>query len=177
MSEAVPDVARTGAEVERLLAQLTGDERTHERVEELVGLLMRLYGEGLARIVELVSTHLDDPQAIAELFVADDLVSSLLILHGLHPVPLDERVRAALVDHPGTQLAAMDDKGVAFVELTPTGCGSSAAGRLRDIERALLAAVADLSAVEIRELPRPQAAVELISVDALFPGRPASVSR
>jgi hypothetical protein len=181
----VPDVANTGAEVERLLAELTGDARTREQVEELVGLLVRLYGEGLARIVELLGTLDDrtggDPHDIAELLTSDELVSSLLILHGLHPLPVDERVRGAIAAlgpaGDGVRLVGVAADGVATLELTPTGCGSSVANRRRELEHALTVAVPDLTGVEIRELPRPKRGPQLIAVDALFPDRPAAVSR
>ena len=58
--------------------------------EELAGALMDLYGEGLERIM----AALDDETRgrLAE----DGVVASLLLMHGLIPVPLEERVREAL---------------------------------------------------------------------------------
>ena len=38
----------------------------------------------------------DDDGALAEALAGDELVAHLLLLHGLHPVPLEERVRGAL---------------------------------------------------------------------------------
>ncbi|HEV7516629.1 MAG TPA: hypothetical protein VGR07_10050 [Thermoanaerobaculia bacterium] len=54
------------------------------KTEELVRLLMQLYGGGLKRILAIV----DEAGAADPIFarlVADDLVSTLLVLHDLHP--------------------------------------------------------------------------------------------
>ena len=53
--------------------------------------LLDLYGEGLARIVD-VAVATTAAAALAD----DELVAHLLLLHGLHPVPVEERVRGAL---------------------------------------------------------------------------------
>jgi len=58
---------------------------------ELVQALVELYGEGLARIV----AH--DPACVAGV-QGDEVVSYLLLLHGLHPVPVEERVLGALAE-------------------------------------------------------------------------------
>src|SRR6187397_452269 len=58
--------------------------------EELAGALMDLYGEGLERIMAAVDE--DTRARLAE----DGVVASLLLMHGLFPVPLEERVREAL---------------------------------------------------------------------------------
>ncbi|MCA1826950.1 MAG: hypothetical protein ABR567_00140 [Myxococcales bacterium] len=63
-----------------------------ERVEELMKRLLALYGEGLSRLLTLARAGGDfDVQA-----TRDELVSSLLLLHGLHPAPARERVLRAL---------------------------------------------------------------------------------
>jgi hypothetical protein len=90
-------VREAGARVEALLAEFgaDGDERVRRRAEELVGLLVDVYGAGLSRIVEMVSASTDGA-ALAERFAADEVVASLLAVHGLHPVGLAERVGQAL---------------------------------------------------------------------------------
>jgi hypothetical protein len=105
---------------------------------ELVQALVDLYGEGLARIV----AH--DPACIAG--VADDeLVSHLLLLHGLHPLPLAERVRGALDDvrpylaqHGGDVELLGVEEGVARLRLQGScnGCPSSTATLRHAIEDA-----------------------------------------
>src|ERR1700683_2489653 len=85
----------SGDRIEQLLDELraTADPRTCDRAEELLRLVSELYGAGLARVVELAR---EKEPAVVEAFVNDDLVASLLLVHGLHPDSLVARVEAAL---------------------------------------------------------------------------------
>jgi Fe-S cluster biogenesis protein NfuA len=66
--------------------------------EELVRVLSGLYGEALRKIVEGIQASLGEQQANAllERCCDDPLVATLLVTHGLHPVPLKMRVERAL---------------------------------------------------------------------------------
>ena len=117
---------------------------------ELVQALVDLYGEGLARIV----AH--DPTCIAG--VADDeVVAYLLLLHGLHPVPIEERVRSALADvrpyleqHGGDVELLGVEGAVARLRLQGTcnGCASSTATLKLAIEDAIQRFAPDIEEVE-----------------------------
>lgn len=118
-------VQDVGARIEELLAALRADgESTGQAAEELVGLLVDLYGDGLARIMTIVRGHTTagdqttaghrlsaDDQTTAghqttaeppdqdDLVLAltqDPLVESLLLLHDLHPLDVDARIQRAL---------------------------------------------------------------------------------
>lgn len=80
-----------GERIGRLLEELQGScgPPTWAKVEELVHRIVQLYGGALQRVLEKV------PNAEAELF-ADELLSSLFLIHGLHPQSTEERVRIAL---------------------------------------------------------------------------------
>src|SRR3954469_14752316 len=78
--------ARMIEHVEALLDQVEmfpPEER--DVTTKLVQALLDMYGEGLSRIVAADSVP-----------VEDELVAHLLLLHGLHPVPVRERVLGAL---------------------------------------------------------------------------------
>jgi Fe-S cluster biogenesis protein NfuA len=117
---------------------------------ELVQALVELYGEGLARIV----AH--DPACVAG--VADDeVVSYLLLLHGLHPIAVEERVLGALAEvrpyleqHGGDVELLNIDGGVVRLRLQGTcnGCASSTATLKLAIEDAIQRAAPDIDAVE-----------------------------
>ncbi|MGH3796039.1 MAG: NifU family protein [Pseudonocardiaceae bacterium] len=125
------DVQAVGSKVEALLTELaaTADPATAGRAEELVGLLVEFYGAGLARIVELL-----DEQALAPL-LKDGLVTSLLVLHDLHPQSTEERVLAALArvrpylgSHSGdVEYLGLDPDGTVRLRLAGScdGCPSS----------------------------------------------------
>ncbi len=62
-----------------------------ERAEQLVGEVVDLYGTALGRMVALT-----EDLAAVERYAADDLVASLLLVHGLHPHDTHRRVADAL---------------------------------------------------------------------------------
>jgi Fe-S cluster biogenesis protein NfuA/nitrite reductase/ring-hydroxylating ferredoxin subunit len=64
--------------------------------EELVGLLVGLYGDGLGRIVAVLSDSGDAGARTLARLTEDPLVESLLLLHDLHPLDVDARIQRAL---------------------------------------------------------------------------------
>jgi hypothetical protein len=93
MTATTPDPETTAARIETLLVDVATSADPRGTAEELVRQLMHLYGAGLARLMEVAYDH--DPAAATAWFdrlAADPLVSSLLVLHGLHPDTLEQRV-------------------------------------------------------------------------------------
>lgn len=180
------DVRQAGARVEQLLDALTSadDQRVRAQAEELVGTLVQVYDAGLTRIVEIISQQLDDPGRFAELLAADELVASLLILHGLHPVPTAERVRAAvdgvrprLGSHAdAVELIGVDDDGVVSLRLRVQGCRSTGATVRQAVEAAITTAAPEVTAVEVEEITAAPPGPQLIPVESLFRNRPLAVS-
>jgi Fe-S cluster biogenesis protein NfuA len=135
---------------------------------ELVQALVDLYGEGLARIV----AH--DPACIAG--VADDeLVSHLLLLHGLHPLPLAERVRGALDDvrpylaqHGGDVELLGVEEGVARLRLQGScnGCPSSTATLRHAIEDAIQRVAPDIEEIRAEGAVEPS---DLLQIEIACP--------
>src|SRR5215213_9105273 len=125
------------ARVEGLLEELEGlpDTRARDKATEALQALLYLYGDGLERIVDVIAEH-DSQGAMAESLATDELVSHLLLLHGLHPVPVDQRVRDALEgvrpyleSHGGNvELIGVDD-GVARLRLEGSCSGCPTSGR------------------------------------------------
>lgn len=135
------DVENAGEKVEELLAALrSGEDR--ELAEELVRVLMDLYGDGLARIVAVLREH-DD--ALLATIAADGLVASLLVLHDLHPDDLDSRIRRALVPFDAVEYLGVDDSGTVRLRLRG-GCPS---GTRTLAERAVLDAAPEVVSVEL----------------------------
>jgi hypothetical protein len=129
---------------------------------ELVQLLMHLYGAGLARIVEL----LDEAAATSVLdSLADDkLVASLLLLHGLHPVDAETRLRRALqrvecrLESQRIVLSGING-GVARIRIEHNGGGSPPASLAAAIEQTVVDFAPDLSGVEIEGIAQPSPAL------------------
>jgi Fe-S cluster biogenesis protein NfuA/nitrite reductase/ring-hydroxylating ferredoxin subunit len=139
------------ARVEVLLEKVEElrDPAARETATELVGALLDLYGEGLARITT------QQPQLVAPV-LGDELVSHLLLLHGLHPVPLEQRVRQALEDvrpylesHGGGVELLSVEGGAARLRLEGScnGCPSSTATLKLAIEDAIHKAAPEVERV------------------------------
>src|SRR5262249_2216899 len=97
-TRAMTGVQQTGERVEALIAALSGsaDPAAAGAAEELVGLLVGLYGDGLARIVAVLGEHGEAGAQLLDALTRDPLVASLLVLHDLHPLSTDERIQQAL---------------------------------------------------------------------------------
>ncbi len=125
------------------------------QLEEAVRLLVELYGRGLERILELLA---EQPELIDRL-AQDDLISSLLLVHDLHPVDVTTRVSAALEkvrpylgSHAGdVRLVGIDQDGVVRLQLEGSceGCPSSALTAKVAIEGAILEAAPEVTSVEV----------------------------
>ncbi len=72
--------------------------------EELVRIVSSLHGECLRRLVSALHDLSTEADAFLERCCNDPLVAGILIAHGLHPVPLEQRVRVAVERAGGAQL-------------------------------------------------------------------------
>ena len=146
------------ARVEALLddVEALGDPRARDASLAVVQALLELYGEGLARLVE----RAPEPRALAD----DELLSHLLLIHGLHPVPLEERVRGALEEvrpylrsHGGGVELVSVEGGVARLRLRGSceGCPSSTQTLELAIEEAIHRAAPDVEAIETAGVAAP----------------------
>jgi Fe-S cluster biogenesis protein NfuA/nitrite reductase/ring-hydroxylating ferredoxin subunit len=175
--ESSEDLRATGERIDALLeASAAGGVVARERAEELVRLVADLYGAGLERILDLVheTGRLDD-EVLAAL-AGDDLVSSLLLVHGLHPYDVDERVERALAgvrpylgSHGGdVELIGVTDEGTVRLRLLGScdGCPSSAVTLKLAVEGAIEAAAPEITAIEVEEVSAPGGET-LIAVSSL----------
>jgi Fe-S cluster biogenesis protein NfuA/nitrite reductase/ring-hydroxylating ferredoxin subunit len=152
---------RVEAVLERVEALPDPDARAV--ATELAQALLDLYGEGLGRMVAQVAER-DDDGALAAAFGRDDVVAELLLLHGLHPVPVAARVRRALDEvrpylesHGGdVELLGVKD-GVARLRLEGScnGCPSSSATLRLAIEEAIAQAAPDVDRIEAEGAEEP----------------------
>lgn len=83
-----------GDRIQTLLdASAAGGPVARERAEQLVREVTDLYGAGLERMLQIAVVA---DRRLVEKFVDDDLVASLLLVHGLHPHGVERRVADAL---------------------------------------------------------------------------------
>ncbi len=84
--------------IETLIQEVAAFHDPHARTkaEELVQALLNMYGEGLSRLLELTAETEASGLALIDTFASDELLSSLFMLHGLHPIDIETRVLEAL---------------------------------------------------------------------------------
>jgi hypothetical protein len=85
------DVREQGRHIEQLLdaVEAAAGPQAWPRVEAFVAALLELYGDGLER---LIASARAEARSIVDLdarLSRDEVVSSLLVLHGLHPAGLE----------------------------------------------------------------------------------------
>jgi Fe-S cluster biogenesis protein NfuA/nitrite reductase/ring-hydroxylating ferredoxin subunit len=161
-------VRDVGARVEYLLDALrTGAAPDPGPVaEELVRLLVGLYGDGLGRIVAALADEGAAGAAVLDRLTADPLVESLLLLHELHPLDVDarvqralDRVRPYLGSHAGgVQYLGVHD-GVARLRLEGSchGCPSSTVTVQLAIQGAVQDAAPEVTDVVVEGMTAPPA--------------------
>lgn len=165
-----------GEGISNLLDALgTGGPLARERAEELVREVTELYGEGLSRIVTIVS----EPQPDGGLgaLLADDLVSSLLLVHGLHPQDAPTRiahaldgVRPYLGSHGGdVELLDVSAEGIVRLRLLGSchGCPSSSVTLKLAVEGAIESAAPEVTSIVVDEEAEHAAAPAFIPLDSL----------
>lgn len=160
----VPNARAVGDRIEELLAGLAAT-RHKDTAEELVHLLVEMYGEGLRRVVTVLGDR--DP-AMVERLAEDELVESLLLLHDLHPVDTETRIQRALDtvrpylgSHAGgVEFLGVDGDGMARLRLQGNcdGCPSSTETVRMAIEGAIADAAPELTGIDVAGVAEPPAA-------------------
>ncbi len=164
------EVRARAERIESLLGRVEtiADVPARELALSAVQALVDLYGEGLARIVEHVAAS--DDASLATALAGDELVSHLLLLHGLHPDDTETRVERALEGaRPSLRshgadvvLVAIDDGGAQLrIETTRSGCASTAATLRQTVEDAVRAAAPELDRVAVESAAPPPPLVQL----------------
>jgi Fe-S cluster biogenesis protein NfuA/nitrite reductase/ring-hydroxylating ferredoxin subunit len=158
-------VQQVGDQIEDLLARLRSEgARAAGDAEELVRLLVGLYGDGLAKIVAALRAGGETGAEILAGLAGDPLVESLLLLHGLHPLDVDariqralERVRPYLGSHAGGVRYLGVTDGVVRLRLEGSchGCPSSADTVRLAIEGAVAEAAPEVSEVVVEGMTAP----------------------
>ncbi len=96
MSESTTE--RGQRRIEELIAalEMLDDPKARECAKELVQGVLDLHGAGLARLLAIVAEAAESGTATVAAMARDESVRALLLLHGLHPQDLAERVRQAV---------------------------------------------------------------------------------
>jgi Fe-S cluster biogenesis protein NfuA/nitrite reductase/ring-hydroxylating ferredoxin subunit len=149
----VARVQELTADIERL-----ADPAVRATADELVSVVVQMYGAGLERIMETIAAAGDGGKEIEQALVADGLVASLLLIHDLYPIPLEdrvvqalERVRPYMESHGGNVELIGIENGVARLRLEGSckTCAASSATLELAVRQALEEAAPDLEGMDV----------------------------
>ncbi len=135
-----------------------GDPPTRKLAEELVSSVVQMYGAGLELILQRLFAGGEAGEQIAVSLADDPFLATLLLIHDLHPVPLEARVQEALdsvrpymESHGGNVELLSLENGVARIHLrgSCSDCSASAVTLELAIKQALEQAAPDLEGLEV----------------------------
>ncbi|HTV65671.1 MAG TPA: NifU family protein [Bryocella sp.] len=170
------------------------DEEARTAALELMQSVMDLHGAALARLVEVLSDTGDSGRNSLAALGADPLVCGLMVLYGVHPLSLEERinraiekVRPQMQKQGGTvELLDVSDSLVRVsISSSGNGCHSSPDALKASVEQAIREAAPEVIDFVAEGAASP--ATGFISVDMIHPmnevslgadsPRPSAVSR
>jgi hypothetical protein len=167
--------APRGAEFEQRLARLEGllaelssssDPVLEQRAREVVATVLELHRRGLERILELTASE----STLREALAREPELSALLLLHGLHPIPLAERVArtlASLRERYRDKLEQLTLSAETSAELelravpAKNACQATRRALQKELVEALSAALPDVESVRVELQEAPPALVTL----------------
>ena len=163
-----------GERIQSLLdASSLGGAVVRERTEQLVREVTDLYGAVLERMMDVALAA--DP-GLADRFAADDLVASLLLVHGLHPYDVERRVsdaldsvRPYLGSHGGDVSLVEVVDGVVRLQFQGSckSCPSSSVTLELAVEDAVHAAAPEIASIEV-VAPDEDSGTPVIPADSLL---------
>jgi Fe-S cluster biogenesis protein NfuA len=167
--------------VQELQARLeaAADATTRELAEELISAVVRMYGAGLERVLACLMEGGPEGERLALALADDPQVATLLLIHDLHPVSLEQRVLGALEQvrpymesHGGNVELLSLEHGVARIRLrgSCSDCQASSVTLELAIKQALEEAAPDLEGLEVEGVAEPAAGVALPMASGAAPG-------
>ncbi len=166
--------------VQDLQARLesSGESATRDIADELVSAVVQMYGAGLERIVASLFEAGTEGERIAVSLADDPMVATLLLIHDLHPVPLEQRVQGALdsvrpymESHGGNVELLSLEHGVARIHLrgSCSDCAASSVTLELAIKQALEDAAPDLEGLEVEGVAAQTAGAGGLPIVTGFP--------
>lgn len=174
------DMQRIGGLVQEI--ESIADPALRASVKNLVQSLMDLHGAALEKALDIIAESGDSGLKVIDQLGRDSLVSSVLILYGLHPDDIQTRVETA-VDRMRTQLRKqgceveiVEVNGGAIrlrVESGSHTCGSTGKTIQANLEGAIYDAAPDLTSLVIEGLEEKPSS-GFVALDKLMGGAAGS---
>jgi len=144
--------------------QKTADPAAQSAMRQIVQTLLEFHATGIERILDIIDSSPAGPNGDAMIgnLAQDKLISSLLLLHDLHPHDLETRVRQALdraqpylASHGGhVELTSISPQGVVHLRLEGSchGCPSSQVTLRSTIEQEIYDAAPEITSIVVEGL-------------------------
>jgi len=164
--------------IEKQVQRVTelADDGARVAALDLMQSLMDLHGAGITRIVEVLSESGEAGRRSLEELGRDPMVCGLLVLYGIHPVPLEarvhealERIDAQLRKQSGTvELLDIGDGVVRVsIEASGNGCHSSPDALKQMVEQAVREAAPEIVEVIAEGVPEKHSG--FVSLNSIQP--------
>jgi Fe-S cluster biogenesis protein NfuA len=161
------DLLKEGRKLQQLIqqAQELRDPVARALVHECLHSLLGFYGDGLARLLQVVQSCGPAGEYVLNQMIDDSSVKGLLLIHGLHPLDLPtrlnqaiEKIRPYMESHGGNvELLSLQND---FARLRLQGacktCPSSSITMELALRRAIEEACPDLMGFEVEGVQSPQ---------------------
>jgi Fe-S cluster biogenesis protein NfuA len=160
------------------------DPEARASAKALVQLLLDLHGAGLERMMEVVAKCGDTGQQTIDELGRDPLISSILVLYGLHPLDLESRVAQAVervrpqVRKAGGELDLLGIENGAVrlhLQVSGHGCGSTGKSLKKLVEDSLYEAAPDMNRLSIEGIEEAAGSSGFVPVGKLGGAVAASV--
>jgi Fe-S cluster biogenesis protein NfuA len=177
------DIQRIGGVVQEI--ESIADPAVRAATKHLVQSLMDLHGAALEKALDIVAEAGEPGMNIIDRLGRDSLVSSVLILYGLHPEDLETRVVKAVDKVRPTlrkqgcevELIGVNDGAIRLrVETGSHTCGSTAKTLQATLEGAMYDAAPDLTSLVIEGFEEKPAS-GFVALDKLMTGATAALTQ
>lgn len=154
------DINVQGERIQKLLERIEAlpYPGAKELIQECMEAVLAFYGQGLSRILEIVSGAGPEGRKVHRDLIHDDIIKGFLLIHDLHPLDLEARLRDALdkvrpylKSHGGNVELISLENDIARLRLQGTcqSCASSAVTLELAIKHAIEQACPDLVHFEV----------------------------
>src|SRR5580692_9610222 len=163
------DINLHGERIQRLLERIGSlpYPAAKDLINECMEAVLAFYGAGLNRILQIVSEDGAEGRKVYRDLINDDIIKGLLLIHDLHPLDLETRLREALdkvrpylKSHGGNVELISLQNDIARLRLQGTceSCASSAVTLELAIRHAIEQACPDLAHFEVEGMQDKPAA-------------------
>jgi Fe-S cluster biogenesis protein NfuA len=167
------ELNQLSARIEELVGRVENiaDPAVRANVITLLQALLDLHGQGLSRMLHIISEKGEVGRQIAERLSQDDLVAGLLLLYDIHPDGLRARVQKAVTNMQpeihtagaSVEFLGMED-GEVRVRVTG-GTGTCGSGNIdKTIRDFIYATAPDVTHIQIERVENPQVSGSLVQL-------------